>query len=111
MASEDARQAVAAGHALSKPGLKQGRGYSGGGTDKQARSPRSRTTPVAGKPHYAGLMSIRGVPSRQSRSHTVSRVPSTAIRSTIEDAMGFGRIGDRRAKVPLVRPEWLGVCS
>jgi hypothetical protein len=59
----------------------------------------------------SGLRSINGVPSRQSRPRTCNVVPSIATRSTTEDAMGFGRTGERNAKLPVVCPVGNGVCN
>ena len=47
-----------------------------------------------------GLMSISGVPSRQSRPTTESVVPSTRTSLTTLIAIGFGRTGERTENVP-----------
>ena len=57
-----------------------------------------------------GLMSISGVPSRQSSPTTESVVPSTRTSRTTLMAIGFGRTGERSAKVPRRSP-WRGACT
>src|SRR6266568_2089703 len=54
---------------------------------------------------------MSGEPSRQSSPRTCRVAPSIATSSTIEEAIGFGRAGERRAKVPVVCMELNGVCS
>jgi len=49
-------------------------------------------------------MSISGVPSRQSSPRTSSTPSSTPISATRDNATGFGRTGERRAKVPSGSP-------
>jgi len=49
----------------------------------------------------SGFRSISGVPSRQSSPRTCKLVPSIAASSTIDEAIGLGRTGERSAKVPL----------
>ncbi len=54
---------------------------------------------------------MSGVPSRQSSPRTCRVAPSIATSSTIEEAIGFGRTGERKAKVPVVCMELNGVCN
>lgn len=42
------------------------------------------------------------MPSTQSSPRTCNTLPSIATRSTIEEAIGFGRTGERKANVPVV---------
>ena len=58
----------------------------------------------------SGFRSISLVPSRQSSPRTCSVPPSTPTSATTDEAIGFGRTGDRSAKVPVVRPVLSGVC-
>ena len=51
------------------------------------------------------------MPSRQSSPRTWRVVSSIATSSTIVEAIGFGRTGERSAKVPLVRIVLNGVCN
>jgi hypothetical protein len=44
------------------------------------------------------------VPSRQSSPRTCNVVPCTVTSSTTEEAIGFGRTGERNAKVPVGFP-------
>jgi hypothetical protein len=56
-------------------------------------------------------MSSKGVPSRQSSPTTDRRLASTLSSFATDSAMGFGRTGDRKAKVPRARPRWRGTWS
>ncbi len=56
-------------------------------------------------------MSRSGVPSRQSRPRTRKQAPSMPRSSTTETAIGFGRAGERSAKVPRGAGAWRGCCA
>lgn len=58
----------------------------------------------------SGFRSSSGVPSRQSMPRTSTVAPSMPTSVAIEVPMGFGRTGERRAKVPRTLPSLAGLC-
>ncbi len=77
---------------------------------RDIKQPWSPVRTVAPGRHRNGLMSRSGVPSRQSSPRTIIAPSPMPVTATIDAAMGFGRMGERKANVPVGPMPHRGTC-